>query len=496
MVLSFPKYLAISYFVQNGIFPKDATRNDKRKIRYQGSKYFLSPGGRLLEKGTNKELLHECNAFDVILKVHKEGHTGIARTRRKVLFAYTIQGVEDIVKIVVKGCVTCQTTEKNRHLKNNYGQIMKTPIQPMMAIGCDAIGPMTETISGNKYILTAVCHLTRYPIAKAVSDINEETTLKFILEEIITSFGCCKYFLTDRGANFTSDYVQAALKNLGCKPITTTAYRPQTNGCCERLNGSLTGVLRKICKDKDKLDRWDEIIPYALMVLRSTVNTSTGYTPYYLLFGYEMRTPATWTPPIEDFTEGEESEALVERITKLQIDRKDLLEKARITSDDRKAKNKINYDGKVFFPRKFEVGDRVLLKEMVLQEKLADTWIGPFTVIKCNKNGTVHLVGKNSRKIQGAINGDRLKPFREHRNMIPEVQPIHKEAYQRWKTRRNEVYTVCAPSEFKSGRAVSVVKYYRQDRLEHYAHDNVIFKQPNWQKTKRRNGSKETKLSR
>jgi hypothetical protein len=182
-------------------------------------------------------------------------------------------------------------------------------------------------------------------------------------------------------------------------------------------------------------------------------------------------------------------ETLVKCISKLQIDRKDLLEKARITSDDRKAKNKINYDGKVFFPQKFEVGDRVLLKEMILQEKLADTWIGPFTVIKCNQNGTVHLVGKNSRKIQGAINGDRLKPFREHRNMIPEVQPIHKEAYQRWKTRRNEVYTVCAPSEFKSGRAVSVVKDYRQDRLEHYAHDNMIFKQTNWQKTKRRNGS-------
>jgi hypothetical protein len=479
MVLSFPKYLAISYFIQNGTFPRDATKSDKRKIRYQGSKYFLSPGGRLLEKGTHKELLHECNAFNVILKVHNEGHTGIARTRRKVLSAYTIQGVEDLVRSIVQGCLTCQATEKNRHLKNNYGQIIKTPMQPMMAIGCDAIGPMTETISGNKYILTAICHLTRYPIAKAVPDINEETTLKFIMEEIVTPFGCCKYFLTDRGANFTSDYVQAALKSLGCKPVTTTAYRPQTNGCCERLNGSLISVLRKICRDTHKLNKWDEMIPYTLMVLRSTVNTSTGYTPSYLLFGYEMKTPATWTPPIDDFVEGEEEEALVERITKLQIGQKELLEKARNTSDARKAKNKINYDTKVYFPKRFEVGDQVLLKEMVLQEKLSDTWIGPFTVIKCNQNGTLHLVGRNSRKIQGAINGDRLKPFREHRNMIPDVEPIRREAYRRWTARRNEVYTVHAPSEFKSGRAVSVVKNYRRDRLEHYAHD-MTSRQSDW----------------
>jgi hypothetical protein len=476
MVLTFPKYLAIIYFIKDGTFPKDADRNDKRRIRYQGMKYFISPGGRLIEKGTNRELLHECNAFDVILKIHNEGHTGIARTRRKVLSAYTIQGVEKLVKNIVKGCATCQVTEKNRHLKNNYGQIMKTPSQPMMTVGCDAIGPMNETVSGNKYILTAICHLTRYPIAKAVHDINEETTLKFIMEEIVTPFGCCKRFLTDRGANFKSDYVQAALRELGCKPVTTTAYRPQTNGCCERLNGSLTSVLRKICKDKNKLDRWDEMIPHALMVLRSTVNTATGYTPSYLLFGYDMQTPATWRPPLNYYVEGEEIDGLVERITKLQNDREELLKKARIISDDRKARNKINYDAQVYFPQRFNVGDQVLLKEMVLQEKLAETWIGPFTIIKCNQNGTVHLVGKNSRKIQGAVNGDRLKCFREHKNMIPDVQPFKKEAFRRWTARKNEVYLVRTPRKFKLERVVSVVTNRSIGQLEHYAHDELANK--------------------
>jgi hypothetical protein len=37
--------------------------------------------------------------------------------------------------------------------------------------------------------------------------------------------------------------------------------------------------------------RWDEGLPYFAMSYKSTPHTTTGYSPYYLMYGREMRLP-------------------------------------------------------------------------------------------------------------------------------------------------------------------------------------------------------------
>ena len=56
----------------------------------------------------------------------------------------------------------------------------------------------------------------------------------------------------------------------------------------------------------DKNQRnWSELLPYVMLAYRTSVHESTGYTPYFLLFGHETALPidlqfpspsdATWT---------------------------------------------------------------------------------------------------------------------------------------------------------------------------------------------------------
>lgn len=72
-------------------------------------------------------------------------------------------------------------------------------------VGCDAVGPtLNPTKRGNRYLLVAVDYLTKGPIARAVPRIDEETTAKFMFEEIIEKYGVPNYLLTDRGSNFKS----------------------------------------------------------------------------------------------------------------------------------------------------------------------------------------------------------------------------------------------------------------------------------------------------
>ncbi|GFX53020.1 uncharacterized protein TNCV_3228881 [Trichonephila clavipes] len=57
----------------------------------------------------------------------------------------------------------------------------------------------------------------------------------------------------------------------------------------ERANGGIVSTLKKLT-DKNP-DKWDELLPNALLAINTTKQNSTKKSPFYLLFGYEPRLP-------------------------------------------------------------------------------------------------------------------------------------------------------------------------------------------------------------
>lgn len=202
-------------------------------------------------------------------------------------------------------------------------------------------------------------------------------------------------------------------------------------------------VLTKVARDGECLDRWDEYVDTALMVIRTTKNASTGYTPSYLMFGYEMKTPAVWVAPRIDFVIGEEEEEVVDRVKLVEKKIVEIREIARLRSNERKAVAKKRYDSRVVFKKSFEVGEIVLLKDVVAKTKFSDKWLGPFTVLRVNKNGTYHLTGKNSLRLKHAVNGDMLKTYnKEVEHMVPEVGVSEaNQDFQSWLSSRVNSYS-------------------------------------------------------
>ncbi|KAJ8651993.1 hypothetical protein O0I10_012388 [Lichtheimia ornata] len=146
-----------------------------------------------------------------------------------------------------------------------YERVRDTPdtytIKTFYMIGCDAVGPINPpSKNGNRYLLVAVDYLTRWPVVAAVPNISEKTAASFLFNCVVKDFGVPTYILTDRGANFKSDYVHN-FKWTGCKPLTTTAFRPQVNGLCERMNQTIVEVCYQKCV---RIKRWkskDKLIP-------------------------------------------------------------------------------------------------------------------------------------------------------------------------------------------------------------------------------------------
>ena len=85
--------------------------------------------------------------------------------------------------------------------------------------------------------------------------------MRIIATEIFPRHGAPERIITDRGQDFMSDVYREVTELLHTKHSPTTPYHPQTDGQCERMIGTITGILAKIAETENN---WDEQLPFAL----------------------------------------------------------------------------------------------------------------------------------------------------------------------------------------------------------------------------------------
>ena len=336
---------------------------------------------------------HRCHqkCRDMVMKlahtIPLAGHLGKAKTVNRILQRFYWP---TIYRDIAKFCRSCESCQLAAGRKPARAPLIPLPIitQPFSRMAMDIVGPLPRTRRGNRYVLVVCDYATRYPEAVALRSIDAET----IAEELVSIFsrvGIPQEILTDQGANFTSHLLTELYKMLHIRPICTTPYHPQTDGLVERFNQTFKQMLRKsIDREGRNAKDWDTLLPYLLFAYREVPQSSTGFSPFELLYGHTVRGPLdilkeSWQGSIR----GEESVVSHVLAIRERLERTMKLVEFNLKRAQEQQSVQYNQNAK---QREFAAGDLVLVLLPTTQDKLCAKWQGPYQVLE--KKGRVNYL--------------------------------------------------------------------------------------------------------
>lgn len=318
------------------------------------------------------------------------GHKGIVKTYLRIREKFYWPGMKSDIEMHIKKCHTCQLQKLTRIKVKQPMQITDTPLEPFDKISIDVVGPLPKTPSGNLNILTIQDNFSKLCVAVPMADQRAVTVADAIANHFIAIYGCPKVILTDKGTNFCSKLISHMAKIFKINHVTTSGYRPQSNGALERSHHSLIEYLRVF---SDEYTDWDALLPFAMFSYNTMVHSSTKYTPFELVYGKRARMPTALgeTKGIETYEDYLID--LIGHIEYTQIKAAENLIKSKHTS-------KKYYDRNSKFVE-FKEGDFVYVQKEPRLNKMDAHYVGPYEIVALTPRGDVIIEtdeGKRSMK--------------------------------------------------------------------------------------------------
>jgi len=275
-------------------------------------------------------------------------------------------------------------------------------------VATDIMGPFPTSSKGNKYILVASDYFTRWVEAYGIPNQEATTVAKALVDNMFCRFSIPRQLHSDQGAQFESGLIKELSKMLQINKTRTTPYHPQSDGLVERLNRTIISMLATTVNDQG--GEWEEHLPRVTFAYNTSEQVSTGFTPFYMMFGRQARIPLD----IMFDTLVAETQNPNQYVWKLRKSLQSAHDLARNNLKKAACRQKELYDYKVY-GKPYAVGDLVWLCSPAVPRgqarKLFCPWRGPFKVTKKINDAVYRIQDTQNRRKRQVVHFNRLKPY-------------------------------------------------------------------------------------
>lgn len=241
-------------------------------------------------------------------------------------------------------------------------------------------------------------------------DQEAATVTKTVVNEMFCRFGPPLQLHSDQGRQFEAELISHVCKLLHIHKSRTTPYHPQSDGFIERYNRTLLSMLSTWSQTHSS--EWDKDLKALGLAYNTSVQETTGFTPFFLMFGREVRMPVDLVYGLPPNTDSESVSHLA-YVQQLQENLEASYSFVRLHVSNRQLYQKTYYDRKVHECHVYRKDDLVWLHNPAVPKgcsrKFHRPWTGPFVI--CEKLSVVNyrIQHLRSRKKQ-IVHFNRLKP--------------------------------------------------------------------------------------
>ncbi len=358
------------------------------------------------KEGLKRVVLPKCRRLNVLKLAHdKTAHIGSKGIRKLIGQRFTWPGVYVDIVDYVRSCESCLRMNQSGHKKSKMVErgIVTVPFE---TVAVDVIGPLPKGKRGAKFVFTYICLASRWPEAVPMRSTSAREAAQCFLE-IVSRTGIPLKVLSDRGLIFLSKLMNGMYEMLGIDAVSTSPYRPQSNGVVERMHGTLKPMLTKAA---DSGIMWVEFLPLALFALRQVPSTVTGFSPHKLVFGREVTGPLDilYSGWVNCTFEGVDTEDWLMSLN----DKLATIHDIAVAQEAKSVEARVIAFNKGKVDRELDVGAKVLMRIPGLHGSLQASWEGPY-VVTSRVSKVTYKVSKGEGHSEKIVHVNNLKVFKE-----------------------------------------------------------------------------------
>ncbi|GBL73319.1 Transposon Tf2-9 polyprotein [Araneus ventricosus] len=350
-------------------------------VNKQCKQYFLDVNsGLLMIKNAHKNKKKIVNRIVIpksLIKVCIETahapHFGVRKTFEFIRHKYQWRGMYLDTKNFCEHCEKCLENKPKAKLTQTQ-MIPKRNLAPGQCIAIDVVGKLPRSTDNKNFILTIIDHYSRYLEAYPLQNITSRTIIN-CLNKYFANFGLPKFLITDNATNFISNEMVEFLDRLNIQHRKSSIYYPMANGLLERAHRTMKESLASMC---ESTFQWSEKLLFFKLYYNNSIHSVTKFAPAEIFFGRKQNLPLDSF--FEPITVENESKYLKNIRNNMCSIRNEF------------AKNEEQYfknNGPHIKGRKvpkFNLGDKVFVKNFSHPHVFQEKYKGPFEIIKILRN--------------------------------------------------------------------------------------------------------------